>query len=1185
MYIESVELDNFKSFGGKALIPLFPGFTTISGPNGSGKSNIIDSLLFCFGLSTNKTMRAERVTDLMNNLSGKKETIVTVTLFDERTETQLKIARRIRLRLNGEHESTYFINEKITTLSQVHEELALKSISSQAFNIVMQGDVTRIITMSPLERRRIIDELAGVAHFDRKIEEAKGEIAQALDSLEKQSILLAEFTERQETLQKERNQALQYSELRTRRAALERLFRKARIKELEDRLSKLVLTLEGKAQVRHELQEHVSQASQNLHDLEQKALTLQNKLDYLNNNQKQKQQQITDQSREKVAKTSAGIEYLHKQILDYEKQIERIKKESALGQQKIEQILQSQKAAQEEFKIANKDFQKIDELCQSLQQKILSKSQSDNLATSHVFELQEAINQLQNQRSEWHTQEALLEQNLTRLEEEIPQLRKELEKALYAIKQTETKAQNPHHQAISEKVNSSQSYLRRLKDELADTEQEIKDRTTQLHEYQNELHKLDLKKQVSEEGHWGKAIDAIIAKKNPGVHGILAQLAQVPSQYGLALEIVAGNRLKGIVVEDDQTASDLIEFLRNQKLGRATFLPLNKLRPASDLHLSDSLKRKHPTLIDYAINLIGCEDLYYNAFAYAFGSTVIVKDLEGARGLIGQYRMVTLQGDLLEKTGAMTGGSQQTSLRFGSDDNQRQKQLQDQIRRLQERLNSLQGSLLELKAEIKSTEDDLDQLKGEYAKLKAEEEVNATGLHSQKEQIERLRERLNHKSAERDQITEILKKTKAEAKNFQQKLSKLSDELVRETARVKDSGLEALVNESQELEFERKQKELTIRNLESQQVESNREIEIIKGGIHRGEAEIEQAKSQILQLKVQVTEQDNLMATCQKDLHEAEKNLHQTQSEIDALNATKDEFASLQVELTRKKTELIEALKRLLEELEELKTKQIDLEERLLVLKSEGENQDDPLTTQSVLKPEDEKLTPEEVKLELDRIERKMNALEPVNMKAITEYDEVSERIQQVEERCQGLQTERAEIEKRIDNYTDHKYRSFMEAYHAVNKHFQEIFAELSFGQGELSLENPENPFQGGLYIQARPRNKKMQRLESMSGGEKSLTALSFIFALQWYNPAPFYAFDEVDMFLDGLNAERLAKMVKKQSQLAQFLVVSLRKPMLMECERAIGVCLGKDGFSRVAGMKSKEQAVNPKQTEHALAS
>ncbi len=1177
MYIESIELDNFKSFGERVFLPFFPGFTTVSGPNGSGKSNIIDSLLFAFGLSTNKTMRAERLTDLMNNLSGKRETQVNVTLYDEKTETQFKIGRRIRLKSSGQYESSYFLNSKPATLAEIHDQLALRNISANAYNVVMQGDVTRIISMSPLERRRIIDELAGVAEFDRKIDEAKEQISQANDSLEKQAILLAEFSERLEVLKKERDQALKYTELKERRNYLERLFRQARIRELEEKVVRLKADIERKAENKAKLLTELGNVSDEFTGVEFKLHEAQSQLDHLNREERAKLQHQIDLNRERVTKGESGIQFLQKQVGDYEKQIERIIKEKKIGEKKIIETEQQIRILADKEASLQKEIEKLEAQYNKVQGQILQISQNDNLSTGRVFELQEQVNALQTQRSEVSTQRALCEQNLLRGEEEITHLRTELEKSLYKLRELESKGNNSKAKAFSDRINSTQLHLRRLRDELKDTETELKERTEQLYAYQNELSKLEMKRQVAEEQNWGRSIDTVLKSGIRGIHGILAQLATVSPQYGQALEIAAGARLKSIVVDNDAVGASLIEYLKKSNAGRATFLPLNKMKTMRLEPLPQEARLQGSGIIDWAVNLVQCDEIYTPVFAYAFGSTLVVKDLNSGRKYLGQYRMVTLGGDLLEKSGAMTGGSapREGGVHFGAEDGAKAQQITKQIESLQKRLGSLQSAVNELKAEISSTEEELDSMKNQWASLKAQEEVEGAGLQSLKESAQNTKTRLTNLAKDREQGESLLRQYSTDLSNIDRQLQKLSDQLAKEGAKVKDSGLETLINASQEVEYERKKVEANLKNLEAQKAEVVRVVDSIRGALLKGDDEINQAHTQIETLKAQIVASHQELQTDIQSLKELERIFAELQKQIEALESAKNELSALLLALTEKKTQLTEKSKTLSQEIADGKIKLLDLEERLAGLKQEVLNSEitelEKADIENELKQRDQKLTQEQVKEELDKIERKMTALEPVNMKAIDEFNEVFERLTEIKERCEGLSAEREEIERRINNYAEHKHRSFFEAFDDVNKHFQEIFAELSFGQGELILENKEDPFKGGLIIQARPRNKKMQRLESMSGGEKSLTALSFIFALQWHNPAPFYAFDEVDMFLDGLNAERLAKMVKKQSQLAQFIVVSLRKPMIQASERAIGVCLGKDGFSKVAGMKNKE--------------
>ena len=287
---------------------------------------------------------------------------------------------------------------------------------------------------------------------------------------------------------------------------------------------------------------------------------------------------------------------------------------------------------------------------------------------------------------------------------------------------------------------------------------------------------------------------------------------------------------------------------------------------------------------------------------------------------------------------------------------------------------------------------------------------------------------------------------------------------------------------------------------------------------------------------------------------------------LSELNTKRSEISNGLMSKGEQKGELQQLIDQLAEKVTTIELKVRELEQDLndLRLKFDEQNQN---STEEYKLPENIDL--EKITRQIESIEKRMRSLEPVNMRAIDEYDNVANRQNEIKDKLNLLSQEKDAIGQKIGTYTDQKKITFFETFEGVNKWFQEIFHELSFGHGELVLENPEDPFSGGLIIRARPRDKKMQRLESMSGGEKSLTALSFMFALQRYSPAPFYAFDEVDMFLDGFNAERLAQMVKKQAQHAQFVVVSLRRHMLDNANQAIGVTLRADGFTQIIGIQN----------------
>lgn len=1169
MYIESIELDNFKSFGEKVLIPFFPGFTTVSGPNGSGKSNVIDSLLFALGLSTNKTMRADRLTDLMNNLSGKSETQVAVTFYDDKSQSQVKVARKIRIKKNKQYESIYYLNNKVSTLGNIHEELSLYNVSPNAYNVVMQGDVTSIISMSPLERRKIIDELAGVAQFDRKITSARDEINIALDQLNSQTILLSEFSERLESLKNDRDTALKYRDLKTKRNNIEIILSHVRVQELEKQIVILQENIGKHAQEKTEYINKIEETQESIVILDSNIKINQEEIDKLNKEHRQELQNKVDDKKDKVNKIKASLEYLHKQINDYKDQIKYNKQEQENYKSKINTIQDRLNIIRKEKTELQRNLDAFNQEYNLIQERI--KKESNNFNNHRLIELQQRQSELQTKQGEIKTDKAVQEEKYIQVKSNLEENRKLLEQEINKLQSVKSTSQDLLGADLTEKIKSSNYYIERLKEEKKHTELEIQEITEELYKTDKQLSKLEIKKQVSEDQNYGRAIDAVLNSNIQGIHDVLVKLGQVENKYSLALETAAGGRLRSLIIQDDYTGQQCIEFLRRNKLGRATFLPLNKFTRVPDYY---NLPRGRG-VIDWAFNLIQCDELYSPVFAYAFGQTLVVDNITNARDLMGQFRIVTLDGDILEKSGAMTGGSQKltNNIGFGNKEAKEIQNLQEYLAKQEANLKSAKNSLKDIEQEIKESEVQLNSLRDKYNEYKTANEIELAKNKTLEENINKIKHSLQVNSQEKDSLEDSLKQYEILLKEITYEFTQVSNQLIQESSKMKNSGLEDLINKSQEIEYEKKSLEVKLNNLEYEKSSILGESDNNLQNIHKKNSEIKLAEDNIQKLNLQILHEEHEIKSYTIDLEKYIKQLSEIQNKIDTIQAKQTELNKQIIKYTEIRTQLSSKLESITEQITINKQKLIDREERLQELTAlgataEGQKQAQELLEQEMLAHNNSKLTEQDLKNILNKLEKKMQALEPVNMKAIEEFEHTFEKLQEIKAKCESLEKEREEIDKEINSYTHLKEKSFFEAFNSVNTHFQDIFAELSYGQGSLVLENEANPFEGGLIIQARPRNKKMQRLESMSGGEKSLTALSFLFALQWHNPAPFYAFDEVDMFLDGLNVERLSRMVQKQSQLAQFIVVSLRKPMLEKSDRAIGVCLGRNSFSQVSGIK-----------------
>ena len=677
------------------------------------------------------------------------------------------------------------------------------------------------------------------------------------------------------------------------------------------------------------------------------------------------------------------------------------------------------------------------------------------------------------------------------------------------------------------------------------------------------ISQMEAQKQAFEDVNFGRAVDTVLNAKIKGVHATLAQLGQVDKEYSTALEVAMGGRMANVVVDDDETARIAIEVLKSANAGRATFLPLNKINKAPR-----SLKLpKDKGVIDFAINLIDFDDEYLNVFFHALGETLVVEDYNSARKLIGQYRMVTLTGELFEKSGSISGGSQKRSgLKFSQTQD-------DELAKFKERLQAFEKTYAELNKKKEELELKLDKVRisysnsmTEYNKAKMELQNLVAQADSNENNIKEKRDYLAQAQPRMQIIEKQLDEMEQKLVNYNEQALKLDEEIKEIEAKMTPEELQNLKKLTEEKENEIKAIDAAILRAHNEIDGFNRTLvfhddvidtktkEIAKLGSDNEIYEQDKVKykAEIVELKAQIEVLD-------AKIKELGEKLIELQTERDAVNAQ-------YLELDKEKNLIVLNIEKVSEQIEAFKARRRELEPQLEFVKEElKENGVDISNLVEI------EISVEEITGRIQRLQRRMDELGDVNMRAIKSYDEVSERQNELKTKIDTLSNEKNQILDRMQGYENLKKDTFMNTYNNINDNFKEIFHRLSEGEGTLVLDNHEQPFTGGMSIEAQPRDKEKTRLNLMSGGEKSLTALAFVFAIQRYLPAPFYAFDEVDANLDGINVEKLADMVKTQAENTQFVVVSHRKPMIESANRTIGVTQKEKGITRVTGVKLRD--------------
>ena len=700
--------------------------------------------------------------------------------------------------------------------------------------------------------------------------------------------------------------------------------------------------------------------------------------------------------------------------------------------------------------------------------------------------------------------------------------------------------------------------------ELDDAKTSIEDFDHDLRAALRRFSEMEAQRRVMSASGSSLPITTVMNANLEGVHAPLMQLGTVDEEYSLALDVAFGGRLAHIVVDDPHAAYIAMELLNSSKSGRATFIPLNKIKKApTKLQLP-----KNRGVVDFAINLVDFEDIYLDAFFYAVGDTLIVEDAESAEPLMGKYRMVTLDGKLYEKSSAITGGYVKKSMfGFGQNDDK-------ELERAKSKLDDLQKKYDQACIKRKELEDKLDKIRvsysnssTEYSKAKIELSNMTSQFENSQNLLETKRTFISENEPKIDKLNAELDKIELKRVELADEIQKSQDKLAELDSLLNDKDLKDLKEKTQGIEDE-------IRHLNTNLMNVNSEIQSFENTIKFNEQLITSKQDDIKNTLKNNESLEKDQETCKAEIVQLEEQLNILSDKIAVIDEKigelvkrKDEIHNSLVELQTNSAVKASEIDRINEQIESFKARRRELEPQL-------KEASEVLTNSGV---DVEKLEPvqisiDELNAKIQRLDKRMQELGDVNMRAIVSYEEKAARKEELDTQINTLSTERQSILDKMNGFEQQKKEAFMTTFTAINENFKDIYHQLSEGEGRLILENEKDPLSAGMTIEAKPRDKTSNnKLGALSGGEKALTALALVFSIQKYLPAPFYALDEVDASLDTMNVERIADMVKKQSADTQFIVVSHRRPMIEAASRTIGVTQKEKGKTKVTGVKLRE--------------
>lgn len=1153
-------MHGFKSFGKRTELVFTNEFNCVVGPNGSGKSNILDALCFVLGKTSAKALRSEKSSHLIYNggKSKKPAEKAEVSIFFDNTDKtfpyefeEMKVSRYV----NHNGVSTYKINDKTVTRQQVVELLSLARIDADGHNIILQGDIVRFCEMAGEERRMLIEEIAGISIYEDKKNKAVSTLEKVEERLKEAEIILKERGDYLKELKKDRDEALKYSEannkLKTSKASYthKQIERKSNeYKKYDDTMSKYNDTIKTH--------------SEKIAELKNTILEKKGQIDKINQEIESKGEKEQVALHKQVEELRVGIGTAKNKIESHKNEITKVKQRKEQLQDnikevkgKIQRVESEQNATQKEINAKNKELEQISKKIEELRRK--NNLDGATEIEKKMDELDKFVEDKQRHVLELRQkqQEAIREKD--KFEFQLKAMDEKMEKMIELEK--ENKAQLQELKDKKEQFKKATSELNQILNKNSNISAQLATARGKLNTARDELSKLQSKQAALRET--DGAINEILEQKNKikGIYGTISELGKVSSKYALALEIAAANRIKSVVVDTDSTAQKCIEFLKEKRLGVANFIPLNKIKGKS-ITAEERKLSSQSGVLGFAIDLVSYDKKYDVAFSYVFGSTIVVENLDTARKIgIGTIKMVTLDGDVSETSGLMQGGFRERKSRAGFS----QAELDEDLKKHEATVMDNESLITRLEKEREETEVSISKLREFKANIEGDIIKLEKVLHLQSDDTDAsksVRKDLESQSVKIDkeidninqEISEInfkMADAKTEKQDLRDKISQIRNPILLAELNTFEQKRAQIKEEAIKLEAMLKNFETQIKTMLSPETEKT--LQIIK---QHDKEELEFTE-QIKQLKEQIDNQ-------QRELKEKEVLEEKFMKQFKGLFVDRQKIDDEISQLSDKVEDVGEKLRKSELEVNSTKIEAVRLATELDGLKKEFEQYEGV---------ELDMHTPEaELKSQISKFESMLSKMDSVNMKALEMYDIMHNEFEGLNKKKEGLIVEREDVLMLINEIETKKIELFMKSFESVNEQFRKTFSELTTKGADafLKLENEKDPLAGGIEIKVKLTGSKFMDIRSLSGGEKTMTALAFIFAIQEYEPASFYILDEVDAALDKANAQRLADLVNKYSDKAQYIMISHNDGVIGSAKTLYGVAMNEDGISNVVSLK-----------------
>ncbi len=1181
MFLKRLDIVGFKSFAERTSIDFVPGVTAVVGPNGSGKSNISDGIRWVLGEQSAKSLRGAKMEDIIFAGSDTRKPLnfaeLTLTLNNEDQYlaidyNEVSVTRRVY----RSGESEYYINKQSCRLKDIHELFMDTGLGREAYSIIGQGKIEEILSSKSEERRVIFEEAAGVLKYKTRKVKAEKKLSETEENLVRVEDILHELASQVEPLKQQASIAKDFLDKKSELEKIEVGLLAVEIEELHKNWDR------QKKQVQQLSEEHLHFSSQ-LKVEEAKVEELKAKIETLDVSINDLQEILLTTS-EQLEKTEGQKEVLKERKKNHHKTKEALVNKRNLlitSKQQIENSLKNELEKQRLFnKKLNESKKRLEEetkLFVSLEEDL--DIELERLKADYI----EVLNEQATIRNETRNLEDQLRQRKHKIEH-LDKNNETLVEKREAIKATETSLREELSQKGKE-LDEHHDFLLQEQQALEKLIADYKQQEKQLYQAFGHLQQIKSKKEVLEEmqadfAGFFQGVKEILKARDvtlKGIEGAVAELITVPKKIELAIETALGGAMQYIVVATEEHGRRAIEFLKTQRFGRATFLPMTVIK-GREMSIDDKeMLQSHPAFVGIAIDLVHFDKKYQAIISSLLGYVVIAKDLEGANHLakLLQYknRIVTLEGDVVNPGGSMSGGSVKQK---GTPLLGRQREVEElngKLVKTIEQTNLIELKVKELKHEIKNKESQQSELRkqGEFIK-KDEHELKA---------------RLREVEFERKNVNEQLSIYDQEKAIYQLEEKTLKEKLQNLTVKLSDATiLKAKLDHQVQSLTEKKKRQQTSKEMltetitelkvqvakeEEQYRNQHERVQTIIREKDRLKKEWNEAEEEYWLLEQEMDNsysgEDSLDKMIEQKRHEKERTLtliQERRKERLLLLTTSEDLEKEVKEYKRKQRQLLDYL-----QTEEVKVNRLDveLENRLQRLSSNFKISFELAKANYPLA-----ISVNEAKTKVKLIKLAIEELGTVNIGAIEEYNRISERLNFLTEQKEDLQTAKETLYRVIAEMDAEMSSRFKATFLQISGQFQLVFQQLfAGGKAELILSDPENVLTTGVEIIAQPPGKKLQNLALLSGGERALTAIALLFAILKVRPVPFCVLDEVEAALDEANVFRFASFLKDFSNETQFIVVTHRKGTMEEADVLYGVTMQESGVSKLVSVRLEE--------------